>query len=244
MIHPRELFPPADGANRFRSNRMVRVRALVQGILARQPACRIIDVGGLPSYWETFGPDIVNDKRVSIALVNLTYEEPASKSNGVERRGFSFHVGDARDLHAFTDKSFDLAHSNSVIEHVGRWIDMVAMASEVRRVARLHFVQTPYWGFPVEPHNRTPLFHWMPEQVRYRLVLKRQLGFWARAASVDEAMRRVQSNMLLDRRQFGALFPTSSIYTELAWGLTKSMVAIGEEGAPVNPLSNTRKLRL
>lgn len=243
MLHSTELFAPAATTNRFRAGRMAHVRRIVATILQRQETCSIIDVGGLPAYWRAFGTDIVESGRVSITLVNLAYEDghTASLTAG-ERKAFAFHTGDGRRLDGFADKSFDLAHSNSVIEHVGRWADMCAMAAEIRRVARQHFVQTPYWGFPIEPHNRTPLFHWLPEQARYRLVMRYDLGFWTRAKSVDEAMRRVQSNALLDRRQFGALFPTSSIYSETAWGLTKSLVAIGQDGEPVDPRSNTRRL--
>lgn len=245
MFYARQFYAPREPNNPFRCARMARVRSIVDDILAVQQTCSIIDIGGLPSYWRCFAPDIVNNPATSITLVNLSFDKSEDLSlNERENRAFSLAIGDARNLCSFPDKSFDLAHSNSVIEHVGRWSDMSAMATETRRVAHCHFVQTPYWGFPVEPHNRTPIFHWLPEQVRYRLVTQFQLGFWGKATDVDEAMSYVQSAALLDRGQFGALFPSSTIYSEVFWGITKSLVAIGGEKLEVSAHSNTRRLRL
>jgi hypothetical protein len=234
--------PPTSRDNPFRMRRFALCRKLVESVLEQDGACRVLDVGGLPDYWRIYGADLVADARVSISLLNLSYPDDKYRSEFDWK--FERLTGDARNLDGLADKSFDVAHSNSVIEHVGRWPDMCAMAGEVRRVARLHYVQTPYWGFPIEPHNRTPFFHWLPEQFRYRLVLRRDLGFWSRATSVDEAMSKVQSNYLLDRRQFAALFPTSSIHSEIVYGLTKSLVAVGGDGLEVDARSNTRRLRI
>lgn len=244
MIHTRDFYPPSTPANRFRAARMTHVSRMVDRILLEKGTCSIIDIGGLPNYWRCFAPGIINDQRVKITIVNRSYEgDPTASLSASERRAITIATGDARRLEGFADKSFDLAHSNSVIEHVGRWDDICAMALETQRVSRRHFVQTPYWGFPVEPHNRTPLFHWLPEQARYRLVMRFNLGFWTKALDVDAAMKRVESIVLLDRRQFGVLFPASSIYSEIAWGMTKSLIAIGGDGIEVNPLTNTRRLR-
>jgi Methyltransferase domain len=234
--------PPTSCDNPFRKRRFALCRNLIESVLAQHGACRVLDIGGLPDYWRIYGADLVSDARVSISLLNLCYLDDKYSSEFDWK--FERLTGDARNLEGIADKSFDVAHSNSVIEHVGRWRDMCAMAAEVRRVARLHYVQTPYWGFPIEPHNRTPFFHWLPEQFRYRLVLRRDRGFWSRAASVDEAMRSVQSSYLLDRRQFAALFPTSSIHSEIVYGLTKSLVAVGGDRLEVDARSNTRRLRI
>ena len=234
--------PPTSRDNTFRKRRFAHFRKLVESVLAQNGACRILDIGGSADYWRVYGADLMADVRVSISLLNLCY--PDDKYSSEFDWKFERLTGDARRLDSIADKSFDVAHSNSVIEHVGRWHDMCAMAGEVRRVARLHHVQTPYWGFPIEPHNRTPFFHWLPEQFRYRLVLSCDLGFWSWALSVDEAMRKVQSSYLLDRRQFAALFPTSSIHSEIVYGLTKSLVAVGGDGLEIEARSNTRRLRI
>ena len=62
---------------------------------------------------------------------------------------FSFVEGDGRNLSNFGDKTFDIAHSNSVLEHVGNWEDMHRFAGEIARVGRKYFVQTPSFWFPV-----------------------------------------------------------------------------------------------
>jgi hypothetical protein len=74
------------------------------------------------------------------------------------------------DVHA--DFAFDLVHSNSAIEHVGGWSDMLAMAGEARRLAPAYYPQTAYfWAAP----PGVLLFHWLPEQVRARWLIRRQL---------------------------------------------------------------------
>ena len=79
-------------------------------------------------------------------------------------------VGDARNLSDYADGSVDLVHSNSVIEHVGGWADMRAMADEMMRVGRAGWMQTPAWEFPVEPHFRAPFLHWFGDPLRARML--------------------------------------------------------------------------
>jgi len=124
------------------------------------------------------------------------------------------------------DNSYDLCHSNSVIEHVGRWEDMVSMATEIAGLAPNYFVQVPYFWFPAEPHFRVPFFHWLPEQVRYRLQLNRRLGFQRNNGDLGDAMKSVQSAALLDRTQFSYLFPYAEIIPEKLVLFTKSLMAI------------------
>lgn len=133
--------------------------------------------------------------------------------------------GDARDLSTYADNAFDIAFSNSVIEHVGLWRDMKAMADEIRRVAPNYLVQTPHFWFPVEPHARTPFLHWFPEPLSYRVVMMRKCGFWERARDVNEAVRLVQSAKLLDKRQMQALFPDAEVSTERFMLLSKALIA-------------------
>ena len=122
-------------------------------------------------------------------------------------------LGDACDLAGYPDGSVDLVHSNSVIEHVGPWPRMAAMAGELMRVGRAGWVQTPAWEFPVEPHFRAPFLHWFARPMQARLM---SLSFDARVrrSGLDIRRRRVDSVNLLSRREVRALFPDRPLYVE------------------------------
>jgi hypothetical protein len=209
---------PRSVAYRFRQKRYHHVGALIDRILAQRGRCRIIDIGGAESYWNISGGH-VDDPRIEVVLVNLS-AEPTTKPN------FKSVVSNACDMRAFADMSYDLVHSNSVIEHVGVWPDMERFAANVRRLAPVYFVQSPYFGFPIEPHFRFPMFHWLPEQAQYRLILSKDMGHVKRAETVSDAVRAVQGCKLLDRRQYAELFPDAEIKSERVLGLTKSLMAI------------------
>ena len=62
---------------------------------------------------------------------------------------------DATERLPFDDGAFDLAYSSSVVEHVDQAL-RPAFAAEMRRIARGHYVQTPAYSFPIEPHALLP----------------------------------------------------------------------------------------
>lgn len=75
--------------------------------------------------------------------------------------------GDACAL-PFENGSFDVVHSNAVIEHVGGRDRQQAFVREAVRVGRRVFLTTPNRWFPVEVHTRLPLVHWLPEGIAAR----------------------------------------------------------------------------
>jgi len=208
---------------RFRKRRFKLVKRLIDGVLAEKGTCRIIDIGGTQKYWDISDGYIDNDN-IQIHLINKT-KVSSSKSN------FSSVIGDATELGFLDDRSFDLVHSNSVIEHVGTWNDMRKMAFHVQRLAPIYYVQTPNFWFPYEPHLRFPIYHWMPEQIRFRLLMNLNLGWGGKRKDVDSAMQAVQSWSLLDKRQFSDLFPDAKIINEKFLVLTKSLIAIRSNGS-------------
>lgn len=205
-------------AFRCRTRRFARIRPLIERIIAEKGACRILDLGGTEYYWAIFG-DFVAERPIEIDLLNL-------RAVPVRSEKVRSLQGDATDLSSVDDMSYDLVHSNSVIEHVGSWRQMTAMAANVRRLAPAYYVQTPYFWFPVEPHFRAVGFHWLPEQIRARLLMRLNLGFGGKRETLDAAMQAVQSAALLDLGQFRELFPDASIERERFFGLTKSLMAI------------------
>jgi SAM-dependent methyltransferase len=162
---------------------------------------RVIDVGcgwtGLGAFWhegEVTGVDIVNRP-------------------GYEGERRSFVRADARAL-PFEDGSFDIAYSNSLLEHVAP-ADRGRVAREIRRVADRYFVQTPHRWFPIEPHVLIPLFQFLP------LGLRRRLWRFGVSRGPFEDIR------LLGARELRELFPDAVIVRERFGPLTKSLIALG-----------------
>ena len=101
--------------------------------------------------------------------------------------------GDACAL-PFPDASFDVVHSNAVIEHVGERERQAEFVQEALRVGRRVFLTTPNRWFPIEVHTKLPLVHWLPDPIAgraYDLAGKS----WAR------------ENHLLGPQGFRSLFP-------------------------------------
>jgi hypothetical protein len=59
----------------------------------------------------------------------------------------------------FADKSFAIAASNAVLEHVGSASDQAFFVGELMRVARKVFISVPNRYFPVEHHTAIPVLH-------------------------------------------------------------------------------------
>ena len=172
---------------------------------------RIIDVGGTASTWHGTGLE----KNVTIININFP---------SVTKTPFKWVNGDACDLKEFTNKYFDIAYSNSVIEHVGSFDRQKQMASEVRRVAKKYWVQTPYKHFPLEIHFLFPFFQYFPFQMQ--LIIAKIWPFsFPRRLNID-IESELKNIWPLDKSQFRQLFPNADIYYEYFLGFTKSMIAV------------------
>ncbi len=211
----------ASVGSKLRAKRIAPLLQMIEAVHRDQGRVNIVDIGGREAYWGLLPRGFLEAHDVRVTLVNL----PGNESPEVEPP-FSFVEADACDLEGFADASFDIAHSNSVIEHVGDWNRMVAFARELARVAPRYFVQTPNYWFPVEPHCMTPFFHWLPMPLRVWLVSRFRLGHWPRATTVDEAVRVVERARLLNRKMFQELFDDAEIQTERMLLLPKSFVAV------------------
>jgi len=204
---------------KFRKKRSVYIQNIIDKIIKEKRICKILDIGGTEIYWDIFG-SYIKERNIAVDIVNL---EPAPSPKGSQ---FSVLVGDATDLRDIDDNAYDFVHSNSVIEHVGGWHAMKRMAANIKRLAPRYYVQTPNFWFPYEPHFRFPAYHWLPEQIRCRLLLYKTLGFRGKQDSVDGAMEQVQSVQLLDKRQFSFLFDDAEIIREKFLFFTKSLIAV------------------
>jgi hypothetical protein len=181
----------------------------------------MMDIGGTPEYWRMMEFSVPAGSEICV----LNLELPVNSECGP---GFSFLKGNATNLSEYAAASFDVVFSNSVIEHVGDFEAQQRMAAEIRRVGVRHFVQTPNYWFPIEPHFLLPGVQWLPERWRASLIQLLRPGWYGRDVhSRADAAAVVHSIQLLRRRQLELLFPNSDIYVERVLGLPKSFVAHG-----------------
>jgi len=210
---------PLSLSARFRRARTRHIKEMITEVSALKGACRIVDLGGRPDYWDLVGLSFLASHRVTVTTLNLEAQPPAENPLFDQRVGNACATG-------FADNTFDIAHSNSVIEHVGDWENVELFAAETRRLAPRYYVQTPYFWFPYEPHFSSIGFHWMPESLRARALMRGRHGFQEQTRDIGEAMRSVQHARLLDRNMMGFLFPDAELIPERVLGLTKSLMAI------------------
>jgi len=208
--------------SRLRARRSGPLQQLIKDAHAAHGNVRLLDLGGRKSYWNILPPGFLQQHRVTVTLVNLPGE-----LSGTDDEVFRHVAGDASNLE-YADKSFHIAHSNSVIEHVGGWQNAKRFASECRRVASGLFVQTPYFWFPIEPHYMAPVFHWLPRPMQELLVLKFALGYSGKKEpNLDAAITSIEgAPRLLDMRAYRLLFPDCTILKERFFLLTKSLIAV------------------
>jgi SAM-dependent methyltransferase len=114
----------------------------------------------------------------------------------------------------FGEDEFDLVYCSSVIEHVPP-ARRAAFATEIRRVGRGWFVQTPAYSFPLEPHSLLPFAHWLPPRLRRPYWRLGAAGEWEEI----ELLRRAEMQSL-----FGPALP------ERAGPLVKSWVCVRPPG--------------
>jgi hypothetical protein len=198
----------------FRRRRMRRFYAT----LRPTPQTRLLDIGGDPHTWLF---EARSCEPVPVTLVNLRFPNPAAFSNS----RFTAVHGDATGL-SFESQSFDIAYSNSVIEHMTTWERQQAFASEARRVAKSLWIQTPARHFPIEPHLLTPFFQYLPRRLQIRVA--RHFTLWGllskpSAMQVNEFISEIR---LLTLREMKQLFPDCLILKERVFGITKSYIAL------------------
>ena len=193
---------------RFRRRRMKRFFSL----FTPSPDIRVVDIGGIAETWEL---ESEAHSPFPVTLVNNLEYEPAASDR------FQSVEADARAL-PFRDHYFDIAFSNSVIEHLGTWEEQQAFAREARRVARKLWIQTPARCFPIEAHLLAPFIQYLPKKVQHRIAR------WTPRGLLNPGIVHgiVEEVRLLTYREVADLFPDCRILRERFLGLTKSYIAV------------------
>lgn len=107
------------------------------------PETRVLDVGGVRRHWK------LAPVQPSLVVVNMDRADTDIVADGCRL--------------PFADNCFDVAYSNSVIEHAH---DQKAFAAEIRRVAKRYWVQAPDRYSLIEPHYIGPPIHRLPRRLR------------------------------------------------------------------------------
>jgi ubiquinone/menaquinone biosynthesis C-methylase UbiE len=177
-----------------------------------QKPITILDVGGKINFWVNRG--LAGNTNFEITLINI--EKEKSLYPNIKTK-----MGDATDLSPFNDKSFDIVHSNSVIEHLYNFENQKKMASEIIRIGQKYIVQTPNKYFFLEPHYLLPFFQFIPDKLKYLILTKTKMS---RLKTWDKnfAKQYIKEIRLLSLKEMKLLFPNSKIYFEKFLGMNKS----------------------
>jgi hypothetical protein len=202
-------------SNRMRTARFRRFEALVAPL---PRPLRILDVGGENEFWENRGWAGRTD--IQIFSLNLAPEEQRHEN-------IKTIAGDATNLSQFGDGSFDVAFSNSVIEHLFTYENQRRMASEIQRVGRAFWVQTPNFWFPIEPHFHIPGWQWMPLGARIAMIRRWRCGWRGPCPDPVKARALVEELRLLTGGELKEMFPAATLIPERFCGLVKSWVVAG-----------------
>ena len=171
----------------------------------------ILDVGGDERTWIGLGFE------EKVTLLNLSFK--------CKIKDFNYVLGNACDMGMFSNKSFDIIYSNSVIEHVGK-NKQKEFAKEIMRVGKKYWVQTPNKHFPIEPHFVFPFFQYFPLSVKKMIGITWPYSHYKMGNSKQiDILNDLSQIYLLNEKELRNLFPPCKIFEERYLGITKSIVA-------------------
>jgi len=206
---------PNSFANKLRAERF---RQFEKWLAPLPRPLRILDLGGTNEYWELRGWAGRDD--IQIVAVNPEAEE--QRYDNIQMLS-----GEATNLEEFADRSFDVVFSNSVIEHLFTFENQRRMASEVQRVGKCFWVQSPNFWFPLEPHFDVPGWHWMPVNLRVALIKRWKFGTMGPCTDPKRAREVVEEVRLLTKGELQEIFPGATMVPQRFIGLVKSWNVVG-----------------
>jgi Methyltransferase domain len=180
---------------------------IFEKIFAPSPGTRVIDLGGTSEIWNFIKTPL------DITIVNLPGVD--RKEDVKTHHKLTFVEGDATQLSNYSDNSFDIVFSNSVIEHLGVEANRWKFANEARRLAPSYYVQTPSIYFPIEAHTGI-LFWWaIPKFIRAEMQKR-----WEIVLPAWNEM--ISGTTVIARRQLQRYFFDGTMGTERLLGIPKS----------------------
>jgi hypothetical protein len=179
-----------------------------------KPTDKILDVGGFPEFWKDSGVES------HLTIINLQPITPPTDNPKIVTA-----IADGTKL-PYSDRSFDIVFSNSVIEHVHTFDQQRKFALECMRVGKALWIQTPALIFPIEPHYLTPLVHYLPKTWQRRFIRRFTVWAWLTHPNQEMVDRYVDEIRLLTLAELKELFPNCEISRERFLGLIKSYVVV------------------
>jgi hypothetical protein len=176
---------------------------LIRSVLLLKGTESVVDVGGTDKSWW------FADWMGVVVRCNLDRD---AASSGLRV------IGDGCAL-PFGDRAFDVAFSNSVIEHLSTIEAQSRFAEEFRRVGRRYFLQTPNRWFPIEPHYLFPLFQFLPVVVQRWLHTHFDVGTFKKTDPFGTIR-------LMTRRELRRLFPEARLLDERMGPFVKSWYVV------------------
>ncbi|MCC6866015.1 MAG: class I SAM-dependent methyltransferase [Ignavibacteria bacterium] len=204
-------------ANKFRKKRHRLFKEFIKDVTL---PVKILDLGGTENYWHNVG--LAETNEYLITIINITEPEFPQKNN------LRFIKGDACNLSQFSDNSFDVVFSNSVIEHIKDSSMRRKMSEEAVRVSKMYFIQTPNYYFPFEPHFLFPCFQFLPKWLKIYMLTHFNMGWFKKCGNKKEADELLECNRLLTAGELKSYFKDCKILKERFIFLNKSLIAVGK----------------
>jgi Methyltransferase domain len=178
----------------------------------------LLDVGGSPWFW-------VSQPQAVRQIDTLNVHEMPWDFKAYPNHNIRSLVGDGCSL-ALPDQGYDIGFSNSVIEHVGSWERQQQFAREIRRVAKVLWVQTPAYECPIEPHYMALFIHYLPRPFQKKIVRWWTPWGWLERPNPRQVEAMVDSTRLLTKSEMQQLFPDCEFMIErMLWIIPKSYIA-------------------
>jgi hypothetical protein len=168
---------PRFAQNILAKRRKARARFMLSKVNTRD-RMRVIDIGcgidgrsfeeHIPEDWQITGIDVLPEENIKHTHPNFTYVRQ-----------------DAQDLSRFEDRSFDLAVSVGMLEHVTDRRAFRKLVAETRRVAKQYVFIVPYKYCWIEPHYGVPFFPLFPRSLQNAMIKTLNLSGHSKAVRDD-----------------------------------------------------------
>jgi len=142
--------------------RIHRIKSVL-GKVHTWPNMSILDVGSGPD-GRSFADHVSGEYKIT----GIDLLEPSEVH--IKHPQFKYHKLDAKDLSMFESKSFDLAISIGMMEHICNRELLEQMAKEIERVANQWIIIVPWKYCLIEPHFKFPFFPLFPERIQLALT--------------------------------------------------------------------------